>query len=293
MAGPRRSVEGPRAGDGAAVNAPAQLPHRTATTENFPVASWLIAPRHRAAILAFYRFARTADDIADGPGGGGAKLAALEAMRATLTGEATASPEALALREAQAERGLGDTHGLDLLAAFRRDVTDPHVASWDDLIGYCRVSAMPVGRFVLDVHGERPATWAASDALCAALQVINHLQDCGEDYRDLARVYVPADWLAEAGIDATALGAARTSPALRGVLDRMLDGTDALLRQSRGFAGQIADRRLACEVAVIQRLAESLSQRLRRQDPLAGPVKHHKLEAAGLSLAAVARTLIR
>jgi len=275
------------------LNAPAHLPHRTATSENFPVASWLIAPRHRAAILAFYRFARTADDVADGSGSADAKLAGLEAMRATLAGEATASPEALALREVLDERGLTDVHGFDLLTAFRRDVTDPNVASWDDLIGYCRISAMPVGRFVLDVHGERAATKPASDALCAALQVINHLQDCGEDYRDLARVYIPADWLAEAGIEASALGARSTSPALRGVLDRMLDATDALLRQSCEFAAQISDRRLACEVAVIQRLAESLSKRLRRQDPLAGPVKHHKLEAAGLGLAAIARSLLR
>ena len=60
---------------------------------------------------------------------------------------------------------------------------------------YCRYSAMPVGRFVLDVHGESRDLWPANDALCAALQVINHLQDCAKDYRELDRVYLPLDVL--------------------------------------------------------------------------------------------------
>ena len=64
------------------------------------------------------------------------------------------------------------------MTAFRRDVTQLRYKDWDDLIDYCRYSAMPVGRFVLDVHGEDPGkTWEANDALCAALQIINHLQD--------------------------------------------------------------------------------------------------------------------
>ena len=60
---------------------------------------------------------------------------------------------------------------------------------------------MPVGRFVLDVHGESRATWPANDALCAALQIINHLQDCGKDYRNLNRVYIPLDAFAAAGAE--------------------------------------------------------------------------------------------
>ena len=79
------------------------------------------------------------------------------------------------------------------------DVTKLRYRDWDDLIGYCSYSAMPVGRFVLDVHGESRATWPANDALCAALQIINHLQDCGRDYRNLDRVYIPLDALAESG----------------------------------------------------------------------------------------------
>ena len=145
--------------------------------ENFPVASFIIKPRHRAAIMAFYRFARTADDVADHPSlPAEARLARLERMRATLAGESDEDPPALALRQAQEARGLGPEHGLDLLGAFRQDVTKSRYADWNELIDYCRHSAVPVGRFVLDVHGEQRSTWPASDALCAALQVTVHLQ---------------------------------------------------------------------------------------------------------------------
>lgn len=271
------------------MNAPAQLPHRTAKTENFPVASRLIAPRHRAAILAFYRFARTADDIADDGGSAEQRLAGLEAMRATLAGEAEASAPAAGLRAVLVERGLDAGHGLDLLAAFRRDCANPRVADWADLMAYCRLSAMPVGRYVLDVHGEARTTWALSDPLCAALQVINHMQDCAEDWHELGRVYLPADWLAAENCSTGDLARLSASPALRRVFARMVAATDDLLARSAGFAAAIRDRRLALEVAVIHRLAVSLNDRLRTRDPLTGGIHHNKLEAAGLALGAVAR----
>ena len=132
---------------------------------------------------------------------------------------------------------------------------------WDDLIDYCRYSAMPVGRFVLDVHGENRATWPANDALCAALQIINHLQDCEADYRDLDRVYVPLDALAAAGIGVEALGEARASPALRACLHALAARTGGLLDDSRPFSTQIDDIRLALEVAVIQALARAADRR--------------------------------
>ncbi len=168
--------------------------------ENFPVASWLIHPRHRAPILAFYHFVRTADDIADHaelkPD---EKLALLDQLEADLDGASDRNPEAVALRKELAQRGLSPRHAKDLLTAFRLDVTKLRYRDWDDLIGYCTYSAMPVGRFVCDVHGESETVWPANDALCAALQIINHLQDCQADYRNLNRVYVPQDSLAAAG----------------------------------------------------------------------------------------------
>jgi hydroxysqualene synthase len=258
------------------------------TDENFPVASALVAPRHRAPILAFYRFARVADDVSDSATAAPEeKLAHLETMRATLAGESDANPEALALRRVQDEHGLTAQHGLDLLEAFRRDVTKLRYDDWADLMDYCRYSAAPVGRFVLDVHGESRTTWPANDALCSALQIINHLQDCQKDYRNLNRVYVPLDALAAAGQTVEALDAPRASPALKAVIADLARQTAVLLDQSRPFAGQIRDFRLKLEVAVIQRLGEDLTARLIRRDPLSERVHHSKVEAAALALTAV------
>ncbi len=263
--------------------------------ENFPVASKLIAPAYRAPIMAFYRYARLADDIADHATASPAdKLAQLETMRATVAGESDADPAALALREVMAERGLDPVHALDLLEAFRRDVTQNRTADWDDLIDYCRYSAMPVGRFVLDVHGEDRATWPANDALCAALQIVNHLQDCGKDYRAIDRVYVPLDTLEAAGLTVESLGAATASPALLKVISDLAERTQLLLDQSAGFSRSIVDRRLGVEVAVIQRLAVSLAARLRRRDPLSERVHHGKIEALLLAAsAALPRLMMR
>jgi squalene synthase HpnC len=252
--------------------------------ENFPVASWIIAPQHRPAILAFYRFARAADDVADHPDAGEAdKLGRLEAMRATLAGEAQTDPAALGLRQMLAERGLSPQHGLDLLEAFRRDVTKRRYADWDELMDYCRYSAAPVGRMVLDIHGEPRTTWPANDALCAALQIINHLQDCAEDRRDLDRVYLPLDDLAAAGAAVADLDAPRASPALRSALRALALRTQALLARSQPFAGQIADRSLRLEVRFIQRLAEDLAGRLATRDPLCEPVRHGKADLIRLA----------
>jgi squalene synthase HpnC len=262
-------------------------PRKSHKEENFPVASFVIKPRHRAAIMAFYRFARTADDIADHPSlSPDARLAELERMRATLAGENDDEAVALALRRTLEDRGLGADHPLDLLAAFRQDVVKSRYADWAELMDYCRLSAAPVGRFVLDVHGEARATWPSSDALCAALQVINHLQDCAKDYRELDRVYLAADALAAAQTDAHALAAPGASPGLRSVIVGMARRTELLLGQSAGLAGQVRDRRLAYEVALIQRIAEDLTARLIARDPLAERVHHRPMEVVGLAILA-------
>jgi squalene synthase HpnC len=253
--------------------------------ENFPVASRLIKPALRAPVLAFYRFARAADDVADHASASTEdKLAQLARMEAGLHGEGGASREGEALRGVLREYGVTEQHALDLLEAFRCDVTKRRYADWSDLMDYCRYSAAPVGRFVLDLHGESRTTWPANDALCIALQVINHLQDCAKDYRALDRVYIPLDALTAQGIGVDALGEKRASPALRAVIAELAQRTNALLDRSRVFASQIADRRLALEVGVIQALAESLAARLLRHDPLSERVHHHPVEMIGLAL---------
>ena len=255
--------------------------------ENFPVASLLLKREYRAPVMAFYRFARAADDVADNPEAAPQdKLRRLAAMRNGLDG-AGDSVEAIALHHAMTERSIDSTHARELLHAFERDVTVSRYADWDDLIGYCRYSAMPVGRYVLDVHGEDRACWPASDALCAALQVINHLQDCGKDYRTIDRVYIPADALAAKGARIEDLGAPVATPPLRAVIIMLAERTQGLLRQSAAFAGMIRDRRLSAEVAVIQRLAESLTRRLLTCDPLSERVHHRPYESGVLAARAI------
>jgi squalene synthase HpnC len=263
-------------------NATETLSGKTHRDENFPVASWLMSARHRAPILAFYRFVRAADDVADHAAlSADRKLALLDGLGDALCGRAPADPLAEPLRLALRERGLGPQHALDLLDAFRLDVRKSRYANWGELIDYCRLSAMPVGRFVLDVHGEDKALWPASDALCAALQVINHLQDCGEDYRDLDRVYLPEDLLAEHGASVEMLGAARASPALRGAVAALARRASELTARGAALAGGIADIRLALEIAAIQNLARRLARDLESRDPLSEPVH---LGKAGFAL---------
>ena len=253
--------------------------------ENFPVASRLVAARHRPVVLAFYRVARMADDIADHASAApNDKFARLADIEATLLGGNDLVAEAADLRQALASRALSTQHMLDLLEAFRRDVVKARYADWAELMDYCRYSAAPVGRFMLDVHGEGQAAWAASDALCAALQVINHLQDCGKDYRELNRIYLPMSALTAAGLGAETLSAARASPALREVLAGLAAQTGTLLARARPLAGAIRDWRLSLEIGVIHRLAVSLNGRLMRRDPLSQRVHHRPIEALGVAL---------
>ena len=237
--------------------------------ENFPVASFLIHPRHRGVILAFYDFVRIADDIADHatlaqPD----KLALLDRLEAGLLGTNDEDAAAVRLRAALDHHGLSPKHAQDLIAAFRLDVTKLRYRDWDDLMSYCALSAMPVGRFVCDVHGESRAVWPANDALCAALQIINHLQDCKDDYRNLDRVYIPQDALASSGSNVEALGGERASPALLACLHRLAERTESLLSESDGFSASLGDWRLGLEVSVINTLAHRLTSILRARDPL-------------------------
>jgi len=253
--------------------------------ENFPVASWLIARRHRGPILAFYNFVRTADDIADHPSlPPEQKLALLNRLDAGLLGQNDDDTVAVRLRSELAARKLSPKHAQDLLAAFKLDVTKLRYRDWDDLIGYCSLSAMPVGRFVCDVHGESRSVWPANDALCAALQIINHLQDCKSDYLNLDRVYIPVDALTAAGVSVEALAEKCASPALLGCLHKLAQRTEHLLSESDVFSTLIEDWRLGLEVSVINTLAHRLTRILMTSDPLCDHV-HLKMPAiTGLTL---------
>jgi farnesyl-diphosphate farnesyltransferase len=246
--------------------------------ENFPVGSLLIRRDLRPHVHAFYRFARNADDIADNPVLTAAeKIGRLERMAAILDGApGEDSPAAAAMRQSLVETGVTAQHCHDVLHAFRLDAVKLRYRDWNDLMGYCRYSASPVGRQLLDLHGEGRETWPPSDALCSALQVLNHLQDCVDDYRRLDRVYLPLTDLDAARVGVEALDPRVASPGLRRVLDGLLDRTAALVDKARDLPPLVTASGLRWECGVIVALAARLLRRLRAGDPVAARVKLQK-----------------
>jgi squalene synthase HpnC len=260
--------------------------------ENFPVGSFLIRRDLRPHVHAFYRFAREADDIADNPAlAPGDKVRRLDRMAELLEGSpGNDSPSATAMRRSLEETGVTTQHCHDVLHAFRLDATKLRYRDWDDLMDYCRYSASPVGRQLLDLHGESAgATWASADALCSALQVLNHLQDCGADYRSLDRVYLPAEDLARHGATVEELAGERLSPGMRRTLDDLLDKTSELVATAAALPSVVRSRGLRIESAVIVALAARLAALLRGGDPLATRVKLRKSDFAAALLRGLRR----
>ena len=218
--------------------------------ENFPVASILCPPAIRAAVVAVYHFARTADDIADE---GGAKPAERQALLREFRhdlefalGGAPVGPrwagvfEALA-REAQRHR-LPAAPLHDLLDAFERDTTNPWYEDRNALLGYCRCSAMPVGRLLLHLYGIDDAlSLSQSDAICAALQLVNFWQDLSVD-SPRGRFYVPLADLARHGLGRDDVIRQRDSAALRALVGELCDWAEDLMRQGAPLALRVPGR---------------------------------------------------
>lgn len=268
-----------------------------AADENFPVGSWLLPARLRPHIAVFYALARGTDDIADNPDlSPEEKLRRLNAFEQALRGHRPANTgldAAYRMRASLTETGVTDRHCRDLIAAFKQDAVKNRYDDWDDLMGYCNLSAAPVGRYLLDLHGEDPAGWAYSDPLCNALQVLNHLQDCKDDFLALDRVYLPRDWMETEGVIVADLRAAAASPGLRRVIDRALDGVDNLMVMARQLPANLKSRRLAMESAVIVRLADRLTALLRAGDPVAGRVALSKRDFLSCGLRGAAAGFLR
>ncbi|GAA0590529.1 squalene/phytoene synthase family protein [Caenispirillum bisanense] len=256
--------------------------------ENFPVAGLLLAARHRPVVAAYYRFARTADDIADDPAlPTDRKLALLDRLEAVLSGEApaAAAPPAAALRPLLLDRGVPLTVAADLLVAFRADARNTPCETWDELMAYCRHSAAPVGRFLLRLHGAPAAADSPADALCAALQVLNHLQDLRADWTRLGRRYLPLEDMAEPAD----LGRTPAPERLRAPILAALERTRDLLAAAAPLPVLAGDRRLAMQSAMVLHLAHRLAARLTAAAPHTEGVRaarHHWLTAALAGLAA-------
>lgn len=256
--------------------------------ENFPVGV-LVTPKLRRHVHAFYQFARNADDIADSPDlAPDDKIDRLNVMESVLLGHGEhGSPSALGLRASLAETGVTATHACELLIAFRQDASKTRYATWNELYEYCRYSAMPVGRHVLDLHGEDQATWRSSDALCTVLQMLNHLQDGSKDLRAMNRCYLPDDLLRAHGTGVDDLLGPAETPGLRRVIDTLLDECDRLNRVGADLPRLVRERRLRIETSVIVNLSHRLAARLRKGDPVGTRVKLTRIDAAFSVLAAL------
>jgi squalene synthase HpnC len=191
-----------------------------ASAENFRVASRVLPQAERDHLVALYGYARLVDDIGDEqPGDRSAQLDWVQGeLDAIFAGAAPSHPLMARLAETIEACTLPREPFDRLVAANRQDQTVTRYADFDALLAYCDLSAAPVGELVLRVFGQAtPQRIALSDRVCAGLQVVEHLQDVGEDYA-AGRVYLPVADLEACGCDEADLGAAVASPALRATL---------------------------------------------------------------------------
>lgn len=249
--------------------------------ENFPVGSFLLPKRLRPHVAKYYAFARASDDIADN----GAlkpveKIERLAGFARALKGQSNdpAYDKAIALRQSLAATGVNPKCALDLLSAFKQDALKERYKNWAELMDYCNRSAAPVGRYLLGLHGESERIYRYSDALCNALQVINHLQDCRQDYLALNRVYLPQDWLAANGGKNEDLDASQSSPGLLKTIRQCAAKTRELMADAHRLPRHLQSRALAMESAVIVRIADKLLDKLEVRDPVAVRVKLNKAQ---------------
>jgi len=273
-------------------NEPVEKPSgKTAKDENFPVGSWLLPARLRPHVATFYNFARAIDDIADDPDlDPREKLRRLERFEVALGDDEDKDPAletAHEMRRSLFETLVTRQHCLNLIAAFKQDTEKTRYETWNELLGYCSLSANPVGRYLLDLHRESGDLYIQSDSICSALQILNHLQDCQEDYQRLDRVYIPLEWLEGIGLSAAVLNQDRCPASLRQVFDQCIEGVEALLDKGRNLPEALTSPRLAMEVSVIVRLADRLAQLLKNGDPLACQVGLTKADFAWCGLRAL------
>lgn len=222
----------------------APLPDRLAEqarAENFPVALRLLPASRRRLLLAAYWFARVTDDAGDtGPAAGRARLLdEIDDDLSRLTGGTARRPEVRALAPLVGECGVPVSLFADLIQANRQDQVVSRYETFPELLGYCRLSANPVGRIVLYVFGAfSPEAAARSDQVCTALQLIEHWQDVAEDYR-AGRIYLPGEDLREFGCAEADLAAAPAQPRLRSLIGFECDRARELLGAGAPLIGTL------------------------------------------------------
>lgn len=246
-------------------------------SENFPVASWLLPKSARVPIMIFYDFARGADNIADNSSMDlDERMEALNLLKESLDNHYTNSlpPWALAYHKLVQSGGLRAEYGQALLSAFMQDCEKLRYETWDELLDYCQRSAAPVGQAMLELCGEKQADISASDKLCSALQILNHVQDIRDDYENLDRIYVPNSWWN--GLKEEDCSSIKMGVDMKQAVIQMLNHTDQLIEQSAALLPTIGSRRLRIEITTIHLIARKLSAKLRQKDVMAQHVSLSK-----------------
>jgi len=247
--------------------------------ENFPVGSWLLSKKIRPKILIFYKFARAADDIADSPNlSSKEKIKRLNLFRKAIENNKIKNSKAKDLRKICIKNKIKINHALNLLKAFKQDATKKRYKNWSELINYCKYSAVPVGRFVIDLHKEKQKAYKYSDPLCVALQILNHLQDCKEDYENLDRVYLPMQFLKKYNVKLSQLRKNITEKNLRLVFNEILKNTEKLIIEADKNKKNMKHKYLSLETSFILEIAKKLLQLLKNKDPLKEKVMLKKLD---------------
>jgi phytoene synthase len=225
--------------------------------ENFPVASVLLPARLRQPVAAIYRYARSADDFADeGALPAAERLALLDGYRRELdaiaAGAPTTHPVFLALRPVIAEYRLPLALFRDLLDAFAQDVAKTRYADFAELMDYCRRSADPVGRLLLHLFdAATPDNLRRSDAVCSALQLINHWQDVGVDAaKPVPRIYLPQDEMARFGVAEEAILRRAATAEFFALMRFQVDRARALMQEGAPL-GRTLPGRIGLEIRAI------------------------------------------
>jgi squalene synthase HpnC len=215
--------------------------------ENFPVASWLLPKRLRRPVEAIYRFARSADDIADeGDASASERLAALSAYQRQLDrierGDTPDDPVFGPLAAEIRAHAIPLAPFRDLLSAFAQDVEKKRYADFGEVVDYCRRSANPVGRLMLHLYGDRDArNLAYSDAICSSLQLINFLQDIAIDYQK-DRIYLPQDELAAYHVSEAQIAQGDTRGLWQMMMHKQIERARKLLQAGAPLGRQLKGR---------------------------------------------------
>lgn len=255
-----------------------KIRHKNRKQENFPVGMMIFDKQKRQLIFDYYRFARYADDIADNPKlKPQQKVDKLYQLEDIFLGQSSYRGQKLKfvaeLSKKFSQFNLPKSLATDLLIAFRKDAMGFEYKTWGQLVDYCKYSAAPVGRFMLNIHNEKPSTYLPATALCVVLQIVNHIQDIKYDALLLKRVYLPEDLMKKYNICFDDLTAKKSSLGLKKAIEEIMQKTKGLIKDGKILPHILESRSLRAEICIILSLTNIMVKKILKGDVLAKEIK--------------------